>query len=406
MKTASEAQPSRRIQGRRSWLEAGVLSLLVAVTLAACGGGGTDSAGVGSGGTGSFSVGTITGFGSVIVNGQRYDDSSASVSDEDGPRSRADLRLGMVVTVQGSIGATGTATASSIVFDSELLGPVDQGSVNAGGKSFTILGQKVAVFAGTVFDAALPLGLSSVRAGQTLEVHGFLNPIANEVQASFIQPNSGTGKYKISGTVSGLQGGAQTFRIGAATISYAGLSGADLQGLSNGVLVKVRLAPVPPGATVGGQATRLRKNDPAVADSKKAEVEGVITAFVSPAQFSVGAVRVDASNASFQGGSAALGLGARVEVKGAFSAGTLVASQVKLESPDAETEIELEGPVSGLDATAKTFSLRGVTVSYAGPVKFEKGSPADLRNGAKVEVKGRLAPDRVMVVATRIEFDD
>ena len=406
MKTAIKVQPNRRIQGRRSWLEAGVLGLLVAVTLAACGGGGTDSAGVGSGGTGSFSVGTITGFGSVIVNGQRYDDSSASVSDEDGPRSRADLRLGMVVTVQGSIGATGTATASSIVFDSELLGPVDQGSVDAGGKSFTILGQKVAVFAGTVFDAALPLGLSSVRAGQTLEVHGFLNPIANEVQASFIQPSSGTGKYKISGTVSGLQSGAQTFRIGAATVSYAGLSGADLQGLSNGVLVKVRLAPVPPGATLGGQATRLRKNDPAVADSKKAEVEGVITAFVSPAQFSVGAVRVDASNANFPGGSAALGLGARVEVKGALSAGILMASQVKLESPEAEGEIELEGLVSGLNATARTFSLRGVTVSYAGPVKFEKGSSADLRNGAKVEVKGRLGPDRVMVVATRIEFDD
>ena len=406
MKTAINVQPNRRIQGRRSWLEAGVLGLLVAVTLAACGGGGTDSAGVGSGGTGSFSVGTITGFGSVIVNGQRYDDSSASVSDEDGPRSRADLRLGMVVTVQGSIGATGTATASSIVFDSELLGPVDQGSVDAAGKSFTILGQKVAVFAGTVFDAALPLGLSSVRAGQTLEVHGFLNPIANEVQASFIQPHGGTGKYKIGGIVNSLQGNAQTFRIGTATFSYGGLSSADLQALSNGALVKVRLAPVPPGATVVGQATRLRKNESVVADSKKAEVEGVVTAVVSPGQFSVGAVRVDASNASFPGGSSALGLGARVEVKGTLLAGILVASQIKLESPDAEDEIELEGRVSELNATARTFLLRGVTVSYAGAVKFDKGSSADLRNGVKVEVKGRLGPDRVMVVATRIEFDD
>ena len=58
MKTAIKVQPNRRIQGRRNWLEAGVLGLLVAVTLAACGGGGTDSAGVGSGGTGSFSGGS------------------------------------------------------------------------------------------------------------------------------------------------------------------------------------------------------------------------------------------------------------------------------------------------------------------------------------------------------------
>lgn len=397
MKTLSEA--------RRSWLETRVLALLAALAIAACGGGGIDSAAVGSGGTGSFSVGTITGFGSVFVNGQRYDDSGASVSDEDGTRNRADLRLGMVVTVQGTISDTGKATASSIVFDSELLGPVDQGSINAGAKSFTILGQKVAVGAGTVFDAALPLGLSSIKAGQTLEVYGFLNPIANEVQASLIQPNSGAGKFKISGNVSGLQSGAQTFRIGAATVSYAGLGGADLQGLSNGVFVKVRLAPVTPGAAGVAQATRLRKNDPAVADRKNAEIEGVITAFASASQFSVGGVRVDASNANFPSGTAALGLGARVEVKGALSAGTLVASLVKLESPDAETQIELEGAVSGLDATAKTFSLQGVTVSYAGAVKFEKGSPADLRNGTKVEVKGRLAPNSAMVIATRIEFD-
>ena len=406
MKLFFEARRRRLAQGRRSWLETRVMGLLAAVTIAACGGGGSDSAAVGSGGTGSFSRGTITGFGSVFVNGHRYDDSSASVSDEDGPRSRADLRLGMVVTVQGSISTTGTATASSIVFDSELLGPVDLGSVNAGGKSFTVLGQKVAVAAGTVFDAALPLGLSSVRAGQTLEVYGFLNPIANEVQASFIQPNSGLGKYKISGNVSSLQSGAQTFRIGAATVSYAGLSGADLQGLSNGVFVKVRLAPVTPGAAGVGQATRLRLNEPAVADQKNAEVEGVISAFASPAQFSVGGVRIDASNATFPGGTAALGPGARVEVKGALSAGTLVASLVTLESPDAETQIELEGPVSGLDITAKTFLLRGVTVSYADAVKYEKGSQNNLRNGAKIEVKGRLAPNGAMVIATRITFDD
>ena len=89
MKTLLEARRSRLAQSRRSWLETRILGLLAALTIAACGGG-SDSAAVGSGGTGSFSVGTITGFGSVFVNGQRYDDSSASVSDEDGPRSRTD----------------------------------------------------------------------------------------------------------------------------------------------------------------------------------------------------------------------------------------------------------------------------------------------------------------------------
>lgn len=406
MKSFFIGQRQRLTECLRGWLGALGLSLLAALTIAACGGG-SDSAAVGSGGTGSFSVGTITGFGSVFVNGQRYEDSNASVSDEEGPRSRADLRLGMVVTVQGSVGASGSATASSIVFDSELLGPVDVGSVNATSRSFAILGQRVLVAAGTVFDAELPLGLASIRAGQTLEVHGFLNPGANELQASFIQPNNGTGKYKISGNVSSLQSSARSFQIGSATVGYGGLGGADpAQGLANGVFVKVRLATGAPGAAGVRQATGLRQANAAIPDQQNVEVEGLITAFTSPVEFSVGRLRVDARSASFPDGTPGLGLGARVEVKGALVAGTLLAKRVKLEKPDTETEIELEGAVTALDSAARTFVLRGVTVSYAGAVQYQKGSQADLRNGAKVEVKGRVAPDSARVNATRIEFDN
>ena len=403
MKTFSINQSVRLA---RHWLGALGLSLLTALAIVACGGG-SDVAGVGSGGTGSFSVGTITGFGSVFVNGQRYDDESASVSDEDGPRNRSDLRLGMVVTVQGSVSASGSATASSIVFDSELLGPVDAGSVNPASKTFTILGQTVVVAAGTVFDAQLPAGLSSIRAGQTLEVHGFVNPIANAVQASFVGPSNSQTKYKIGGTVSGLQTGARTFRVGAATLSYAGLSGAGVpQGLADGVFVKVRLATAAPDAAGIRQATGLRLNNTVVADQKSAEVEGLVTAFTSPTQFSVGSVPVDARNASFPDGTTGLGAGARVEVEGTVAAGTLLARQVKLQDPKAERKIELKGSVSAYDNAAKTFVVRGVTVSYAGSVDYQKGSQADLRNGAKVQVKGQVAPNSAIVNATRIEFED
>ena len=390
----------------RHWVRTLGLGLLAALAIVACGGG-SDLAGVGSGGTGSFSVGTITGFGSVFVNGQRYDDVNASVSDEDGPRNRADLRLGMVVTVQGSVSTSGSATASSIVFDSELLGPVDAGSVNPASRTFAILGQTVVVAAGTVFDAQLPLGLSSIRAGQTLEVYGFVNPIANTLQAGFIAPGNSLGKYKLGGIVSSLQTGARTFRIGSATVSYAGLDGAGLaQGLADGVFVKVRLATGAPNAAGARQATGLRLSNPSVADQPSAEIEGLITSFTSPAQFSVGTIPVDARNASFPDGTAGLVQGARVEVKGAVAAGTLLARQVKLEDPKAESQIELKGSVSASDNAAKTFVVRGVTVSYAGAVQYQKGSQADLRDGAKVQVKGQVAPNSAIVNASEIEFDD
>lgn len=70
-----------------------------ALGLLGCGGGGgagiSDSlAGVGSGGTGSFASGPIRGFGSVIINNVRYDDSTASIATEGGKTARAaDLKL-------------------------------------------------------------------------------------------------------------------------------------------------------------------------------------------------------------------------------------------------------------------------------------------------------------------------
>jgi hypothetical protein len=60
-----------------------VCTLSTAALLLACGGGGGGIAGVGTGGTGSFSVGTVTGFGSVFVNGVRYDDDGARLVDDD-----------------------------------------------------------------------------------------------------------------------------------------------------------------------------------------------------------------------------------------------------------------------------------------------------------------------------------
>ncbi|RPH67003.1 MAG: hypothetical protein EHM83_02620, partial [Burkholderiales bacterium] len=86
----------------------GLVVASVALMAASCGGG--DLAGVGSGGTGnrlaSVSYGSIAGFGSIIVNGVRYDDRAATVSSDDGT-TRGALGLGMVVEVRGDIESTG-----------------------------------------------------------------------------------------------------------------------------------------------------------------------------------------------------------------------------------------------------------------------------------------------------------
>ncbi len=388
----------------RRWLRTAPTRLAIAglglmLVLAACGGGGGGVASVGSGGTGAFSVGTVTGFGSVIVNGLRYDDSAASVSDEDGPRSRSDLKLGMVVKVRGTVNA-GASSANSIMFDSELLGPVS--ALNNTAKTVTILGQKVLFDASSVFDASLPQGFASIQANQVLEVHGYLNPLTNELQATLVELKSNPNKYKLSGIVRNLQTSAKTLQIGSETIGYSSLNGSQLPAsLANGVLIKARLSPTASNTSVTWNATKLSLPDAGVQDEDQADVEGLITAFVSSSQFTVGTVPVDARNASVPSGTV-LQLGARVKVEGSITGGVLIAREVKLETSG--KSIDLRGTISAADTVAKTFVVRGVTVSYATGVQFDNGTAANLVNGANVEVKGQLAPNSAVVNATRIKF--
>jgi Domain of unknown function (DUF5666) len=409
MNTSVVAQLCGLGQRARTWLRGAGMGLFTALTgvalaVVACGGGGGSSvAGVGSGGTGSFSVGTVTGFGSVFVNGLRYDDASANVSDDDGARNRSDLKLGMVVRVQGSTSASGESSARSISFDSALLGPVS--AINTTGKTFTIIGQKVVVAAGTVFDASLPLGFDSIQAGQTLEVHGFVNPLTNELQATLIEVKTSPSYYKISGQVSQLKNGATTFQIGSETINFAALNGNNIpQGFANGMLVKVRLDTRQPGANGAWAATRVRINQDSFDDQDNVDIEGLISALSSPTQFRVNGVAVDASSADFPDGTTDVAQGARVKIKGSIVGGTLLAKEVKLETKG--KQIDLRGTISNVDTVAKTFVLRGVTVSYAGTVQYDNGSANNLITNASVEVKGQAALNSSVVDASRIKFSN
>jgi Domain of unknown function (DUF5666) len=120
-------------------------------------------------------------------------------------------------------------------------------------------------------------------------------------------------------------------------------------------------------------------------------------------------LKVNATTASFPDGATGVVFGAEVEVEGAVVAGVLVATKVELDDEEHAGDrhgFELHGLISALDKDAKTFSLRGVTVSYAGDVTFKDGTADNLAEGAKVEVKGTPSADRTALVASSIEFED
>jgi hypothetical protein len=74
-------------------------AVFAAAALAACGGGGDSTAaptGTTSTPSSVYAAGPITGFGSVIVNGVRFDDSAATITDDDGRTlAESELHLGM-----------------------------------------------------------------------------------------------------------------------------------------------------------------------------------------------------------------------------------------------------------------------------------------------------------------------
>jgi hypothetical protein len=98
-----------------------------------------------------------------------------------------------------------------------------------------------------------------------------------------------------------------------------------------------------------------------------------------------------------------------VEVEGALRAGPLVARNMKLETEDEARGLEFEGRVASVDSSAQTFLLVGRPDVFAygsGTTVQPPGTLAQLRAGAKVELRGVLSGDGRRVEVTLLKFDD
>jgi hypothetical protein len=376
-----------------------------ALLLAACGGG-VETGGTGP--TGSYVEGPITGFGSIVVAGVRFDDTSARIEDGDGTqRTRDELRLGMRVEVDsGAIADDGSggrsASATRVRFASDLLGPVT--AADAQGLLIAVLGQAVRIAPSTVVDG-IAGGAAALAPGDIVEVHGFVDTgvlIDRYVATRIERRSAAPAAYRVRGFVRDLSG--NTLRIGGQTFDLSNVG--VLPGLSNGQLVRMTV-------DVAQQAGRwpvlaIAVESRRVADRDEAEVEGLITSLTSTARFEVNGIAVDASGATFVDGTAGVVVGARVKVRGRAAGGGLVASSVDLRSDDDSFNdgVDLRDAIAALDTAAKTFRVRGITVFYGTepPPRYDNGSESDLDNGRRVRVRATLSSDRTRVLATRIEF--
>lgn len=412
----ASAAPSRR----RALVALGGLGLAAA----GCGGGsGGELAGVGSGGTGqvagSYATGTISGFGSVIVNGVKYDDSAARVTDDAGrARPLGQLAIGMVVEVEGrGDEATGLGTAERIRMVSEARGAIE--SIDAAARRFTVLGTTMQTGAATVFPE--PGGLAALATGDRVEVYGFADRDTGTIRATCIERRAAgdaDGRIKLRGTIAELDATRDTFRLGALRVdvrSLRELRNLPSGGLRNGLLVWIESTAAPAAGAwrPDGELTALLAAP--VVDGTHARVEGAIDGFSSVSAFRVAGVPVDASGASFMRGATQAGLrdGLRVRVHGPAVAGRVVATRVELRedrdvSGESDDDAELKGTIVRFTRIAD-FAVRDaagrvfLVDASLGTLAFEDGTTlADLRVGAVVEIRGRRG---AVVVATRIKVE-
>ena len=378
-----------------------VCGVLLCLVLA----GGCDSAaillaGIGSGGTGAVASGPIGGFGSVIVNGVRFDDTAARVSiDGVADRPVTELRLGMVTEVRGEIDPGGkTGRAQEIMSGFALRGPVTVVTST----SIEVLGQQVRVGGETVLDGISTLG--DLVPGDLVAVSGLHDATAPAIVATRIERRaaSDAATVAVEGTVSALT--PTTFQLGSLVVTYSAAQLVDLPaaGLADGMLVRVEApAPQAGNALAAASVRALPSTLPAGA---YVEYVGYVSQFASAASFQVGALSVNAANAQFVGAPpSTLANGVRVEVAGTVAGGVVNATEVEflLLAPQ-PVAAEVEGPITDF-LSPSNFRVRGQFVDATHAI-FSGGAIGELANGRNVHVTGPV--DGSMLAAASVAFLD
>jgi mono/diheme cytochrome c family protein len=399
-----------------------IMMAAVALAVTACGGGGGGDSQdgvtpppVGTAKT-RIVTGTISGFGSIIVNGVHYDTSGADVRIEDRVGSVAELAVGQVVRIEATVDDRGGARAVHVEQHRLLQGTVQ--AVDAAAGTITVAGQVVIADDDTSFDDSIPgASLAGIAVGDRIEVHGFAGADGRSRSTRIERAGAGETEVEVTGFVTALDAAARRFRVGDLLVDYSSATLEDFgtAGPVNGDLVEVKgVEFLSDGAL---RAQRVDKEDGRDDDSSsgdESEIEGLVTRFASASDFDVAGrpVTTTAGTAYLGGTAANLGPNVKVEVEGTINAsGVLVAAKVVFKRSGS---VEISAPVEAVDAAAGTLRALGITVMVNSSTRVEdhEGDDqffafGDLRVGDWVEVRGY--PDGSAsgrVVATRLERDD
>ena len=405
-----------------------IAAIAALLGLTACGGGGggtnnTDDGG-GNGDTGGIDgrgtpvavQGSITGFGSVIVNGVQYDTEGAEFEIDGEIGSQDDLAIGDIVVLAGTISDDGVSgTATKVTFDDLVEGPVTAKDTNLG--RLTVLGQTVEVTGETSFDDGIsPASLDGISIDDIVEVSGYR--LANGIiRATRIEDKPAGLEFEVTGTAENVSG--MTFTIADLTVDF---SGASLDDNFPGVTVEDGQLVEAKGTTFANgelEATRVeyKGNLLGANPGDHVELEGFITSFDSVENFEVNGLPVMTTGQTVFEGVGTLNVNLKVEVEGEYNdANILVADKVEIKAatavrvvglvnsiPDETAEPPVPLEVYGIEINANDLKTR--FDDKAGDTPLDNMKLADLMVGDYVEVRGQEQPQG-QITAVIVERDD
>ena len=423
------------------------LALLLAATgfLSACGGGGggggsdhsdaywsTNPAGAATfNGAAAAYQGSISGLGSIVVNGVRFETTDSVVYDSDDFSTNYDsntstfsspLALGMTVALFGDVddaqslgraarirvvgGVRGTMsaiTSSSIDLPTQTI-QINSATTYGGTSDGTLSGTAVTTYADL---AAL------VSAHPLLTVYGLAQADGSFLATRVVVTNTATHALDVAvrGTITAIAGNSYTVQTGAASSITVDCNACTVQPTGNTPVVgdAVRALATSAanwnGTTLTASrlqlvnAAYLTNFNGAPSASTYAKIKGIATQ--SNGNWYVGGVQVSG---------ATLTANTLYEVKGTWSGSVLNASRVEVEGQRSFTNNlgqaltysnEFYGAVSNLNGSS--FTVQGVNVN-ASSAYFPYGSVANLSNGTFVEVKGNYVSGTLNATKVEIKY--
>ena len=382
--------------------------LLLAALLGGCAGGGETGTGLISTDP-VVSLGSITGFGSVYVNGVHFQTTGSSVSLNGAGANETDLKLGMVVKVRGKIDANDSTLgiASAVEFENELKGAVTAATLDANNiGTITVMGQTINLDSNTLIDGATTIAVNNV-----VEISGYADGLGN-IYATLVDVKklayAAGDEIELKGVISNLTT-ATTFTIASQLVDFTSANiNAPLQ---NGALVEIK-------STTGFNAGTLIANRIEVKningtefdgeDGQEIELEGLVTTVdLDNNLIIVNGYTVIVDNPSL------FNVGSRIEVKGQFNGdGKLVLKEYESRiSSDLEINglitMDLGNQPNQIVLFNRSFIINNQTIMNDD--RDDLGTPpdhyfgiSDLNTGNRVEVRAYLNGNNALIV-TRLD---